>query len=156
MSSQGQTPNLKPSTLEQFALNRAQRKGEHMNEQLHAIQEHWTNKKAINHWNLTYVIMYLSPCFQENEKKRLNELRTKFKRTNLYATVLSGINVFIVAAYFKSFLAFSNIKKVIFGVGVYFISYQLGMHYVKKDLKAYNVSLLEKYENEFVNKDFNK
>lgn len=98
--------------------------------------------------------MYLSPEFEENERKKLEEFRRKFTGTNLYSCVFSGLNVFLVSAYFKSFLHFSNFKKVIFGATVFMVSYQLGMYKIKKSFKEFNIALSEKYKNEFLSKKF--
>lgn len=154
MSDFPKNPNLTPSTFENFVLNRQKRKNEQMKSQLQYIQKRWNSNESLTHAELTYVIGRLSPLFEESEKIKLEEFKKRFFRTNLYCTAVSGINVFIFAAYFKSFLTFSSFKKVLFGLAVYLSSYEVGMFHVKRSLKSYNTSLLEKYKEQFLSQNF--
>lgn len=143
-----------PSSLENFVLNRQKRRTEQMKSQMQNFQERFNKKQKFTNAELTYIVTRLSPHFEENEKQKLEELRRNFTRKNLYCCFLSGINVFIVAAYFKSFLKFTNFKKILFGLGVYLGSFELGMYHVKDNLKNFHSGLLEKYKNEFLKTEF--
>lgn len=149
--------SLSPSPMENFVLNRQKRRTEQMKAQMQYFQQKFNEQKHnFSNAELTYVITHLTPNFNESEKRKLEDLRRKFTRNNLYCCLFSGVNVFLVAAYFKSFLSFSSFKKILFGVGVYLGSYELGMYKVKNSLKIYHNDLLDKYKNEFVNTKFNE
>ena len=148
--------NLKPSSMETFVMDRQKRKAEKMNSNLQYIKEQWEKQHFMSDSQKSYVVIYLTPYFEEDEKKRLNEFRKKLTKSNIYSTLVSGINVVLAAAYFKSFLKFSNFKKVLFGAGVFMTSHQLGTYNAKYDLRVYNTILLEKYEKEFMNKNYQK
>ena len=154
MTSPQKPINTNSSFFETIVLNKQKRKSKNVNAELNFIQEHWKNHNSLTYPQLSYFIAHFSPDFEENERKKLEEFRKKFMRTNLYSCVFSLVNVVLASAYVKSFLMFSNFKKLLFGGCVFMTSYQLGMYQVKKDFKEFNIGLSEKYKNEFLSKKF--
>lgn len=110
---------------------------------------------VLRKYELRHAVEYMYPAFQEDDKKKLNDMKTSFYKRNALTIVLSGVNVFLVAAYFKRVLKYSLFKKCLFGGGVFFTSYELGMYFPKRNMSEFMTNLLLKYKEEFLSRNLN-
>ena len=131
------------------------RKNRFLLEVLVYAQERLRENQAFRKHELRSAVRYMYPDFQEDDKKKLNEMNHNFYQRNALTIGLSAVNVFLVAAYFKSVLNYSLLKKCLFGGAVFFTSYELGMYYPKRNMREFKTNLMLKYKEEFLSKNLN-